>query len=161
MRGKIIGKSAFMNTLAATCDGLMEVVKLAYLVEREGGWKTEKNWGTILSLGEQQRMSMARLFFHRYGPSPGLFWGLLLAEECWAPQCTERRVAVVGWSDICPSLGLLSECSRNTRTFWNLPSATAQQLHMSSTRASCRLCGCVLLCAACLCACWYCQVHRT
>jgi ABC-type sugar transport system ATPase subunit len=77
VRGKIIGKSAFVNTLISTCNGLMEVVKLEYLVEREGGWKTEKNWGTILSLGEQQRMAMARLFFHRCAPSPCPFWGVL------------------------------------------------------------------------------------
>jgi ATP-binding cassette subfamily D (ALD) long-chain fatty acid import protein len=36
-----------------------------YLVEREGGWGTVKEWGEVLSLGEQQRLGMARLFFHR------------------------------------------------------------------------------------------------
>lgn len=65
-RGKIIGKSDVVAKLAALCEDLMSVVKLAYLVAREGGWKTEKAWGTVLSLGEQQRMGMARLFFHRY-----------------------------------------------------------------------------------------------
>ncbi len=36
-----------------------------YLVEREGGWDARKEWGEVLSLGEQQRLGMARLFFHR------------------------------------------------------------------------------------------------
>jgi ABC-type multidrug transport system ATPase subunit len=36
-----------------------------YLVEREGGWAACKEWGEVLSLGEQQRLGMARLFFHR------------------------------------------------------------------------------------------------
>ena len=43
----------------------MVVVRLRYLIEREGGWDTEKPWGEVLSLGEQQRMGMARMFFHR------------------------------------------------------------------------------------------------
>jgi ABC-type uncharacterized transport system fused permease/ATPase subunit len=46
----------------------MEVVKLAYLVKREGGWKIAKHWASVLSLGEQQRIGMARLFFHRCVP---------------------------------------------------------------------------------------------
>ena len=36
-----------------------------YLLEREGGWDVRKEWGEVLSLGEQQRLGMARLFFHR------------------------------------------------------------------------------------------------
>ena len=36
-----------------------------YLIEREGGWDARKEWGEVLSLGEQQRLGMARLFFHR------------------------------------------------------------------------------------------------
>ncbi|KAL4445411.1 hypothetical protein ABPG77_011236 [Micractinium sp. CCAP 211/92] len=44
---------------------LMGVVRLRYLLEREGGWDARKEWGEVLSLGEQQRLGMARLFFHR------------------------------------------------------------------------------------------------
>lgn len=36
-----------------------------YLIDREGGWDARKEWGEVLSLGEQQRLGMARLFFHR------------------------------------------------------------------------------------------------
>lgn len=46
-------------------DELMRVVRLQYLIEREGGWDTTKEWGEVLSLGEQQRLGMARLFFHK------------------------------------------------------------------------------------------------
>jgi ABC-type uncharacterized transport system fused permease/ATPase subunit len=51
--------------LDAALDALMEVVRLSYLVEREGGWGAAGEWGETLSLGEQQRLGMARLFFHK------------------------------------------------------------------------------------------------
>ena len=54
-----------LNDLDAKLDDLMHVVRLRYLIEREGGWDAEKSWGEVLSLGEQQRMGMARMFFHR------------------------------------------------------------------------------------------------
>ncbi|XP_042485644.1 ABC transporter D family member 1 [Macadamia integrifolia] len=43
---------------------ILENVRLIYLLEREGGWDTSANWEDVLSLGEQQRLGMARLFFH-------------------------------------------------------------------------------------------------
>lgn len=54
-----------LKQLHEQCMGIMQQVKLGYLVEREGGWGTAKQWSTTLSLGEQQRMGMGRLFFHR------------------------------------------------------------------------------------------------
>ncbi|CAE8635527.1 unnamed protein product [Polarella glacialis] len=42
----------------------MDKVGVAYLAEREG-WETELKWEDVLSLGEQQRLGFARLFFHR------------------------------------------------------------------------------------------------
>uniref|UniRef100_A0A7S4KUP4 ABC transporter domain-containing protein n=1 Tax=Paramoeba aestuarina TaxID=180227 RepID=A0A7S4KUP4_9EUKA len=42
---------------------LLELVGIPYLLERHG-WDQEKKWEDILSLGEQQRMGMARLFYH-------------------------------------------------------------------------------------------------
>ncbi|CAO1943177.1 unnamed protein product [Urochloa humidicola] len=47
---------------------ILENVRLVYLLEREG-WDATPNWEDILSLGEQQRLGMARLFFHcpKYG----------------------------------------------------------------------------------------------
>ncbi|THG14498.1 hypothetical protein TEA_014205 [Camellia sinensis var. sinensis] len=46
-------------------ETILENVKLLYLLEREGGWDANKTWEDILSLGEQQRLGMARLFFHK------------------------------------------------------------------------------------------------
>ncbi|KAL3829904.1 hypothetical protein ACJIZ3_018706 [Penstemon smallii] len=53
------------NILDAHLKTILENVKLLYLLEREGGWDTSQNWEDILSLGEQQRLGMARLFFHK------------------------------------------------------------------------------------------------
>ena len=54
-----------LDELDAKIDALVRVVRLRYLIEREGGWDAEKKWGEVLSLGEQQRMGMARMFFHK------------------------------------------------------------------------------------------------
>ena len=35
-----------------------------YLVARHGGWDTVRKWEDVLSLGEQQRIGCARLFYH-------------------------------------------------------------------------------------------------
>ncbi|XP_024394443.1 ABC transporter D family member 1 isoform X1 [Physcomitrium patens] len=43
---------------------ILEDVRLVYLLDREGGWDATANWEDMLSLGEQQRLGMARLFFH-------------------------------------------------------------------------------------------------
>jgi len=43
---------------------ILDRVRLVYLVER-WGWDAEVNWMDVLSLGEQQRLGMARAFFHR------------------------------------------------------------------------------------------------
>lgn len=54
-----------LDELDDKLNSLMGVVRLRYLIEREGGWEIEKSWGEVLSLGEQQRMGMARMFFHK------------------------------------------------------------------------------------------------
>lgn len=43
---------------------LLTEVDLEYLIEREGGVDSIVDWGAQLSLGEQQRLGMARLFYH-------------------------------------------------------------------------------------------------
>ena len=53
-----------------TIDGsrlreLLREVDLEYLVDREEDLGAEVNWGELLSLGEQQRLGMARLFYHK------------------------------------------------------------------------------------------------
>jgi ATP-binding cassette subfamily D (ALD) protein 3 len=53
------------NCSDAELTELLKKVQLEHLVEREGGFNLAKNWDDILSLGEQQRLSMARLFYHK------------------------------------------------------------------------------------------------
>ncbi|GBG25510.1 ABC transporter ATP-binding protein [Hondaea fermentalgiana] len=43
---------------------LLSLVGVEYLVDREGGWFAVAKWEDTLSLGEQQRIGMARLFYH-------------------------------------------------------------------------------------------------
>ncbi|KAI9841427.1 MAG: hypothetical protein M1837_000703 [Sclerophora amabilis] len=43
---------------------VLEEVRLGYLPDREGGWDCRKEWKDVLSGGEKQRMSMARLMYH-------------------------------------------------------------------------------------------------
>ena len=40
-----------MAELDERLDGLMEVVRLSYLIKREGGWGASCEWGETLSLG--------------------------------------------------------------------------------------------------------------
>ncbi|KAK5785325.1 hypothetical protein PVK06_039897 [Gossypium arboreum] len=55
-----------INILDARLKTILENVRLNYLLQREdGGWDSNLNWEDTLSLGEQQRLGMARLFFHK------------------------------------------------------------------------------------------------
>lgn len=41
-----------LKALESRLDGLMEAVRLSYLVTREGGWDATTEWGETLSLGK-------------------------------------------------------------------------------------------------------------
>jgi ATP-binding cassette subfamily D (ALD) long-chain fatty acid import protein len=45
-------------------DQILADVRLAYLPSREGGFDTRKTWKDVLSGGEKQRISFARLLYH-------------------------------------------------------------------------------------------------
>jgi ATP-binding cassette subfamily D (ALD) long-chain fatty acid import protein len=42
----------------------LDLARLGYLPEREGGWDTRKEWKDVLSGGEKQRLAIARLLYH-------------------------------------------------------------------------------------------------
>ena len=44
---------------------LLDLVGIGYLVDRDGGWHVEREFENVLSLGEQQRLGMARLFYRK------------------------------------------------------------------------------------------------
>ncbi|KAA8906634.1 ABC transporter transmembrane region 2-domain-containing protein [Sphaerosporella brunnea] len=43
---------------------VLKAVRLSYLPDREGGWDTKKEWKDVLSGGEKQRISLARVIYH-------------------------------------------------------------------------------------------------
>ncbi|KAB8078171.1 ABC transporter transmembrane region 2-domain-containing protein [Aspergillus leporis] len=57
-----------MRAKGITDDDLYEIlsiVEIASVVDRPGGWDAEEEWRDVLSGGLQQRIAMARLFYHR------------------------------------------------------------------------------------------------
>lgn len=44
---------------------ILREVRLEYIIEREGGWDSERDWNDVLSGGEKQRMAMGRLIYHK------------------------------------------------------------------------------------------------
>ncbi|TKA58577.1 hypothetical protein B0A53_00318 [Rhodotorula sp. CCFEE 5036] len=59
---------AQMHARGVTDSDLVRILRLLDLeaiVEREGGWDTQREWRDALSGGDKQRLAMARLFYHR------------------------------------------------------------------------------------------------
>ena len=43
---------------------ILQKVEIEQILERDGGWDAEEEWRDVLSAGLQQRVAMARLFYH-------------------------------------------------------------------------------------------------
>ena len=67
-------------------------VGVGFLVEREGGWDTVKVWEDTLSLGEQQRIGMSRLFYHE--PLYGVL-DEVSSTHFLFQSCSEQRILLV------------------------------------------------------------------
>nr|CAG8499785.1 5450_t:CDS:2 [Entrophospora candida]CAG8502043.1 15130_t:CDS:2 [Entrophospora candida] len=70
LRDQIIYPHSYADMLQAkrTDDELVEILKavhLSLIPGREGGWETKKEWKDVFSGGEKQRVSIARLFYHK------------------------------------------------------------------------------------------------
>jgi hypothetical protein len=80
---------------------LLRAVDLEYLVEREGGLDAVVDWGSQLSLGEQQRLGMARLFYHRpkFAILDECTSGVTVSMHASPPSLPARRP----WQPLCPS----------------------------------------------------------
>merc|ERR1712137_603062 len=74
---------------------LMSMVNLEYLIEREGGWDSEREWADVLSGGEKQRVAMARLFYHR--PALGIL------DECTSAVSSDVEGQIY---ETCKKLGI-------------------------------------------------------
>ena len=56
-----------MRAKGVTDDDLLRIlqtVEIENIVDRENGWDAEEEWRDVLSGGLQQRVAMARLFYH-------------------------------------------------------------------------------------------------
>jgi ATP-binding cassette subfamily D (ALD) long-chain fatty acid import protein len=53
------------NITDADLLSILEVLSIDGIVDRPGGWDAEQEWTDVLSGGLQQRVAMARLFYHK------------------------------------------------------------------------------------------------
>lgn len=65
LRDQLLYPHANPDVDDATLQAALEKVNLADLAERFGGFETVEEWGDVLSLGEQQRLTFARILLNQ------------------------------------------------------------------------------------------------
>ena len=65
LREQILYPNTAIEVEEAQLDQVLERVNLADLAKRFGGFDTQQDWADILSLGEQQRLTFARLLINK------------------------------------------------------------------------------------------------
>ncbi|KMU77423.1 ATP-binding cassette [Coccidioides immitis RMSCC 3703] len=53
------------GTTDADLYDILSILEISSIVNRPGGWDAEEEWRDVLSGGMQQRIAMARLFYHK------------------------------------------------------------------------------------------------
>ena len=91
-------------------DDLLEILKtveVGHIVDRVGGWDAEEEWRDVLSGGLQQRVAMARLFYHapRYA----------ILDECTSSVTLEIEKAMY---DQAKALGITLMTVSHRRSLW-------------------------------------------
>lgn len=85
----------------------LEAIDIAHLVSRPGGWDAEDEWTSALSVGLQQRVAMARLFYHspRYA----------ILDECTSSVTLEAERAMY---ETAKGLGVTLMTVSHRRSLW-------------------------------------------
>jgi ATP-binding cassette subfamily D (ALD) long-chain fatty acid import protein len=91
----------------ADLQDILDKVEIGYVVERVGGWDAEDDWPAVLSGGLQQRVAMARLFYHR--PKYAIL------DECTSSVTLEIEKAMY---DEAKSLGITLMTVSHRRSLW-------------------------------------------
>ena len=87
--------------------GILRIVEIEHVVDRVGGWDAEEEWRDVLSGGLQQRVAMARLFYH----SPKY----AILDECTSSVTLEIEKVMY---DYAKALGITLMTVSHRRSLW-------------------------------------------
>lgn len=85
----------------------LEAVDIGHIVDRPGGWDAKDEWRDVLSIGLQQRVAMARLFYHK--PKYAIL------DECTSSVTLEVEKAMY---DTAKELGVTLMTVSHRRSLW-------------------------------------------
>ena len=85
----------------------LDAVDIGHIVDRPGGWDAEDEWRDVLSVGLQQRVAMARLFYHK--PKYAIL------DECTSSVTLEIEKAMY---DTAKGLGVTLMTVSHRRSLW-------------------------------------------